>query len=83
MRQHLPYRKGRGDATLTDSWKTFVAHARGVLHEVEVAGQELEDQRGSLTGKMVVGVSPNSGIIPPCRPPRTFLRHWIAVLPAA
>jgi len=60
MRQHLLYRNGRG-ATLTDSGKTLLAHAKGILHQVEVARQELEDQRGTLTGKVVVGVPPSMG----------------------
>jgi LysR family nitrogen assimilation transcriptional regulator len=60
VRQHLLYRNGRG-ATLTDSGKTLLAHAKGILYQVEVARQELEEQRGSLTGKVVVGVPPSMG----------------------
>ena len=60
VRQHLLYRNGRG-ASLTESGKTLLAHAKGILYQVEVARQELEDQRGSLTGKVVVGVPPSMG----------------------
>ena len=60
VRQHLLYRNGRG-ATLTEPGQTLLAHAKGILYQVEVARQELADRRGPTVGKVVIGVPPSLG----------------------
>lgn len=58
LKKHLLYRNGRG-VTATDSGKQLLAHGKGILHQVELARQELEDEEISPMGKVVVGLPPS------------------------
>jgi len=58
LKKHLLYRNGRG-VTATESGKRLVAHGKGILHQVELARQELEDAEISPVGKVVVGLPPS------------------------
>jgi len=60
LKKHLLYRNGRG-VTATESGKRLVAHGKGILHQVELAKQELEDAEISPVGKVVVGLPPSIG----------------------
>jgi LysR family nitrogen assimilation transcriptional regulator len=56
--KHLLYRHGRG-VRLTDSGKRLLAHGKGILHQVELARQELEGQHTTPVGKVIVGLPPS------------------------
>lgn len=58
LRQALFERTGRG-VTLTEAGKRLLAHGRGILAQVERARQDLEDQRGAATGRLVIGLPPS------------------------
>ncbi|HWI14495.1 MAG TPA: LysR substrate-binding domain-containing protein, partial [Burkholderiales bacterium] len=49
---------GRG-VRLTDSGKRLLAHGKGILHQVELARQELEGQHASPVGRVIVGLPPS------------------------
>jgi LysR family transcriptional regulator, nitrogen assimilation regulatory protein len=55
LRQHLLYRDGRG-VTPTESGKRLIAHGRGILHQVEMAQQDLATHRTSPVGKVAIGL---------------------------
>ncbi|MDD4999514.1 LysR substrate-binding domain-containing protein [Rhodoferax sp.] len=55
LRQTLLTRNGRG-ALPTEAGKLLLAHGRGILHQVERAREELGRVRGSLAGRVVVGL---------------------------
>lgn len=55
LRQTLLIRNGRG-ATPTEAGQLLLAHARGILHQVARAREELGSVRGSLAGRVVVGM---------------------------
>jgi LysR family nitrogen assimilation transcriptional regulator len=55
LRQTLLIRNGRG-ATPTEAGKLLLAHGRGILHQVERAYEELGRVRGSLAGRVAVGL---------------------------
>lgn len=58
LRQNLLMRNGRG-VTLTEAGKVLLEHSRGVLHQVERLREELSRVRGSLAGRVVVGMPPS------------------------
>lgn len=58
LRQALLQRNGRG-VTLTEGGKRLLAHARGILQQVQRARDELEDQRGAATGRLTVALPPS------------------------
>jgi LysR family nitrogen assimilation transcriptional regulator len=60
LQQHLLYRNGRG-VTPTDSGRRLLEHGRGILHQVELARQELRDRDAAPVGKVVVGLPPSIG----------------------
>jgi LysR family nitrogen assimilation transcriptional regulator len=60
LKEHLLERNGRG-VIPTDAGKRLLARGRGILHQVQLARQEIEDQRGSPSGKVVVGMPPSVG----------------------
>lgn len=60
LRKHLLYRTGRG-VTPTEAGKRLLAHGRGILHQMGLARQELEDEEGSPAGKVVIGLPPSVG----------------------
>jgi LysR family nitrogen assimilation transcriptional regulator len=55
LRQTLLIRNGRG-ALPTEAGKLLLAHGRGILHQVERAYEELGRVRGSLAGRVAVGL---------------------------
>ncbi len=55
LRQNLLTRNGRG-ALPTEAGKLLMAHGRGILHQVERAKEELGRVRGSLSGRVAVGM---------------------------
>lgn len=55
LRQNLLTRNGRG-AVPTEAGKLLLAHGRGILHQVERAKEELGRVRGSLAGRVAVGL---------------------------
>lgn len=58
LRQTLLTRNGRG-ALPTEAGKLLLAHGRGILHQVERAREELGRIRGSLAGRVAVGLPPS------------------------
>ena len=57
LRQSLLVRNGRG-AMPTEAGKLLLAHGRGILHQLERAREELGRVRGSLAGRVAVGLPP-------------------------
>jgi LysR family nitrogen assimilation transcriptional regulator len=57
LRQSLLVRNGRG-AVPTEAGKLLLEHARGILHQVERAREELGRVRGALAGRVAVGLPP-------------------------
>lgn len=55
LHQTLLARNGRG-ALPTEAGKLLLAHGRGILHQVERAREELGRVRGSLAGRVAVGL---------------------------
>lgn len=55
LHQSLLTRNGRG-AVPTEAGKLLLAHGRGILHQVERAREELGRVRGSLAGRVAVGL---------------------------
>ena len=58
LRQTLFARNGRG-VTLTEAGKRLLEHARGILQQVQRARLDLEQQRGALAGRLVIGLPPS------------------------
>jgi LysR family nitrogen assimilation transcriptional regulator len=58
LRQNLLVRNGRG-ANPTEGGKLLMAHARGILHQVERAREELGRVRGALAGRVAIGLPPS------------------------
>lgn len=58
LRQALLQRNGRG-VTLTEGGKRLLAHARGILQQVQRARDDLEDQRGAATGRLTLALPPS------------------------
>ena len=56
LRQTLLIRNGRG-AVPTEAGKLLLAHGRGILHQVDRAREELGRVRGSLAGRVAVGLA--------------------------
>jgi len=51
----------RTRVTPSESGKRLVAHGKGILHQVELAKQALEDEEASPVGKVIVGIPPSVG----------------------
>lgn len=62
LRQNLLVRNGRG-ISMTEAGKVLLEHARGVLHQMERLREELSRVRGSLAGRVAVGLPPTLGRI--------------------
>jgi LysR family nitrogen assimilation transcriptional regulator len=60
LRQNLLVRNGRG-AVATDAGRLLLDHARGILHQVERAREELGRVRGGLAGRVAIGLPPSVG----------------------
>ena len=58
LRQNLLDRNGRG-VTLTEAGRVLLEHARGILHQVEVAQEDLGAVRGALGGRVSIGLPPS------------------------
>ncbi len=58
LRQTLFERNGRG-VTLTEAGRRLLEHARGILQQVERARHDLEQQRGAVAGRIVIGLPPS------------------------
>jgi len=58
LRQNLLTRTGRG-AVPTEAGKLLLKHGRGILHQVEVAREELGAVRGNLAGRVSIGLPPS------------------------
>ena len=57
LRQVLLLRNGRG-ATPTEAGKRLLAHARGILQQVDRARAEVDEIKGAPVGHVVVGLPP-------------------------
>lgn len=58
LRQNLLQRHGRG-AVPTEAGELLLEHARGILHQVERAREELSRLRGGLAGRVALGLPPS------------------------
>jgi len=58
LRHNLLVRNGRG-VTLTEAGELLLEHARGILHQVEHAREAVVQLRGSLAGRVAVGLPPS------------------------
>ncbi|QCB46103.1 LysR substrate-binding domain-containing protein [Hydrogenophaga sp. PAMC20947] len=58
LRQNLLLRNGRG-AVPTDAGRLLLEHARGILHQVERAREELGRVGGALAGRVAIGLPPS------------------------
>jgi LysR family nitrogen assimilation transcriptional regulator len=58
LRQNLLLRNGRG-ATPTEAGRLLLEHARGILHQVERAREELGRVGGALAGRVAIGLPPS------------------------
>ena len=58
LRQNLLLRNGRGAET-TEAGRRLLAHARGILHQVERARRELDDVKDEPVGHVVIGLPPS------------------------
>lgn len=58
LRQTLLVRNGRG-AVPSEAGQLLLAHARGILHQVARAQEELGRVRGKLAGRVAVGMPPS------------------------
>ncbi|KAF1019762.1 MAG: HTH-type transcriptional regulator CynR [Paracidovorax wautersii] len=58
LRQNLLVRNGRG-VTTTEAGKLLLEHGRGILLQVERTMEELSRVRGSLSGRVAIGLPPS------------------------
>lgn len=58
LRQTLLLRNGRG-ATPTEAGKLLLSHARGILHQVELTTESMDQSRGQLSGRVAIGLPPS------------------------
>ena len=58
LHQNLLTRNGRG-ALPTEAGNLLLKHGRGILHQVELAREELGSVRGALTGRVSIGLPPS------------------------
>jgi LysR family transcriptional regulator, nitrogen assimilation regulatory protein len=58
LRQNLLLRNGRG-AMPTEAGRLLLEHARGILHQVERAREELGRVGGALAGRVAIGLPPS------------------------
>jgi LysR family transcriptional regulator, nitrogen assimilation regulatory protein len=74
LRQNLLIRNGRG-ATPTEAGKLLLEHGRGILHQVERAREELGRVRGSLAGRVAIGLPPSLARVLTVPLTRVFKQH--------
>jgi len=70
LQEHLLLRNGRG-VLLTASGQRLFEHGKGILRQVQVAREDLREQRDTLSGKVVIGL-----------PPSISRRHTLAIAAA-
>jgi LysR family nitrogen assimilation transcriptional regulator len=70
LQEHLLMRNGRG-VLLTGSGQRLFEHGKGILRQVQVAREDLREQRDTLSGKVVIGL-----------PPSISRRHTVALVTA-
>ena len=58
LRQTFLLRNGRG-VTLTEPGLVLLEHGRGILHQVALAREDLENTRGALGGHVSIGLPPS------------------------
>jgi LysR family transcriptional regulator, nitrogen assimilation regulatory protein len=58
LRHNLLLRNGRGALT-TDAGKLLLEHARGILHQVDRAREEMGRVGGALAGRVAIGLPPS------------------------
>ena len=58
LRQNLLARNGRG-ATVTEAGKRLLEHGRGILHQVAQAKEDMTSARGTLAGRVSIGLPPS------------------------
>ena len=75
LRQSLLVRNGRG-ASPTEAGKRLLAHARGILQQVERARAEVDEIKGAPVGRMVVGLPPTLARLVTAPVVREFRRRF-------
>ena len=58
LRHSLLERNGRG-VTLTPAGQRMLAHAKGILQQVQRASQDLDELHGALGGHFAIGITPS------------------------
>src|SRR4029450_1798659 len=83
LRQSLLVRNGRG-ASPTEAGKRVLAHARGILQQVDRARAEVDEIKGAPVGHVVVGLPPTLARLMTAPGGREFRRRFpgAAVVPA-
>jgi LysR family transcriptional regulator, nitrogen assimilation regulatory protein len=74
LRQNLLVRNGRG-ARPTEGGKLLLEHARGILHQVALAQENLNDQRSALAGRVSIGLPPSLSKLMTVPLAKAFLSH--------
>jgi LysR family nitrogen assimilation transcriptional regulator len=75
LRQNLLLRNGRG-ALPTEAGKRLLAHARGILQQVERAKREVDDVKGAPVGHVVIGLPPTLARVLTAPIVRDFRQHF-------
>jgi LysR family nitrogen assimilation transcriptional regulator len=75
LRQNLLVRNGRG-ASPTDAGQRLLAHARGILQQVERARAEVDEIKGAPVGHVVVGLPPTLARLMTAPVVREFRRRF-------
>ncbi|WP_421955085.1 LysR substrate-binding domain-containing protein [Polaromonas sp.] len=74
LHQSLLTRNGRG-ALPTEAGNLLLKHGRGILHQVEVAREELGAVRGALAGRVSIGLPPSLSRLITVPLTRAFRQH--------
>lgn len=74
LRQNLLTRNGRG-AQPTEAGQLLLKHGRGILHQVELAREELGAVRGALAGRVSIGLPPSLSRLITVPLTRAFKKH--------
>ncbi|HEX4883796.1 MAG TPA: LysR substrate-binding domain-containing protein [Casimicrobiaceae bacterium] len=75
LRQNLLVRNGRG-AVPTEAGKRLLAHARGILQQVERARHEVEEVKGAPVGRVAIGLPPTLARLATAPLVRTFRQRF-------
>lgn len=71
----LLYRNGRG-VTLTDAGARFLAHAKGILHQLDGARTALRGADEDVAGKVAIGLPPSIGRVATVALVRSFRERF-------